>query len=88
MGFTQYNYYLHGFLTILNTYASHILGIFSLPVFLKIINDGSKVTPKGTKEQRGFEVTEIYSLIILINVTVMTFSSIMVMATKRELMFP
>ena len=59
-----------------------------MPVFLKIINDGSKVTPKGTKESKGLEVTEIYSLIILINVTVMTFSSIMVMATKRELMFP
>jgi len=37
---------------------------------------------------KRFEVIEIYSLIILINVTVMTFSSIMVMATKRELMFP
>ncbi len=88
MGFTQYNYFLHGFLTILNTYASHILGIFALPVFLKIVNEGSKVTPKGIKESKGFEATEIYSLIILMNVTVMTFSSIMVMATKRELMFP
>ena len=46
------------------------------------------MTPKETKVPRGFEVTEIYSLIILINVTVMTFSSIMVMVTKRELMFP
>ncbi len=72
----------------MNTYASHILGIFSLPVFLKIVNEGSKVTPKETKVSKRFEVTEIYSLIILINVTVMTFSSIMVMATKRELMFP
>ena len=59
-----------------------------MPVFLKIVNEGSKVTPKETKVTKKFEVSEIYSLIILINVTVMTFSSIMVMATKKELMFP
>ena len=47
------------------------------------------MSPKGMKEEsKGFEVREIYSLIVLINVAVMTFSSIMVMATKRELMFP
>ena len=47
------------------------------------------MSPKGMKEEsKGFEVREIYSYIVLINVAVMTFSSIMVMATKRELMFP
>ena len=60
-----------------------------MPVFLKMVNEGSKVSPKGMKEvSKGFEVREIYSYIVLINVAVMTFSSIMVMATKRELMFP
>ena len=46
------------------------------------------MSPKGIKDSKRFEIHEIYSIIILVNVTVMAFSSIMVMATKRELMFP
>jgi len=64
------------------------MGIVALPVFMKILNESSKVGPNNLKQQSKFDVDEIFSILILINVTMMTFSSIMVMATKRELMFP
>lgn len=34
LGFNTYNYYLHGFLVLLNTYSANIIGFLMLPYML------------------------------------------------------
>ena len=63
-----------------------------LPVFIKVMHRGEikKVHPKQSesKESEGEIVSMVYMRIIAINSMVMALSAIMVMVTKRELMFP
>ena len=72
LGFTDYNYYLHGFLVILNTYSSQIIGFLLLP----LISNKSNSTVEMTMR------------LFTMNLTVLLLSSIMCQVTKRELMFP
>ena len=73
LAFPHYNFCLHAFLIILNTYSSQILGLIMLPHILGNTNN--------FKRQEG-------SLVKTLQILVFTCSSIMCLVTKRELMFP
>ena len=93
LGFTEYNYCLHGFLVLINTYSSLIIGFLILPYLLTDTTEYKKVknedeSPKDKSKVARYDVARIVGYMILITVVLFLCSSIMSTVTKRELMFP
>ena len=51
VGFTQFNYYLHGVLVIINTYTAQIIGMMMVPVVVARIKEGRKVGEEEGEEK-------------------------------------
>lgn len=59
LGFTDYNYYLHGFLTLLVTYGAHLLTSFMMPWFLLGITR-SLTLKEQIQSQQSTNVKPVY----------------------------
>ena len=85
LGFSDYNYYLHGFLILVNTYSSHIIGFLMTP---HILSEHSKKVEDSKTVNTNSSVSQVYFNILIINLNLLLCSTIMCVVTKRELMFP
>lgn len=95
MGFINYNYFLHGFLTLLTTYYSHIICFLLLPFYLT-----STTTPAKKKlgYQRGtsgvlklpirFAGPLILKLLFMEALLLSWFSSMEASLERTSLLFP
>ena len=92
LGFTEYNYWLHGGLVLMNTYAPHIICFMMLPWVEESLRDPKRDKVEEEEESQVHESNisckKISLQLVFFAFTLNACSCIMVMVTKRELMFP
>jgi hypothetical protein len=86
LGFSDYNFFLHGFLTLLATYTAHILAIFTLPYYLKALNKSSKSITQTTNNKANIFQTLL--IMFLVQFILNLFTALVAIQERYSLRFP